>query len=239
MGMIEKTLWVVNYSSLQQFHDMALNASVMGVAIRTDNNVGQAIDLFHASGIQVFGWRWPSAQRTDAIAEANNAAALFEAGMDGYFVDPEGEQGKPYDWDKPGLEDLATEFCAVVANAAGDRPFGVTSHYRGRFQHPNLPWAQFFERATVLLPQAYWRVEGGKVGSGSPQENYLEAVDCWVASGGNRSLIVPMAGELAQVTSKELDAYVALAAELGVLRAHFYTFDPAIGDDVWASIAAA
>jgi hypothetical protein len=27
--------------------------------------------------------------------------------MDGYFADPEGEPGKPFDWDKPGLDALA------------------------------------------------------------------------------------------------------------------------------------
>lgn len=238
MSMNEKMLWVVGYSNLDKFREIAEATGVTGVAIRTDNDLTKAIDAFHGSSIRVFGWRWPSAQRTGAMNEATKVAALFDGGMDGYFVDPEGAPGKPYDWDRPGLEQLASDFCSAISDAAGDRPFGVTSHYRGKFQHPHLPWTQFFEHATVLLPQAYWRVEQGEVGTGQPKANYLKAIDSWLATGGSRDLIVPMAGELAQVTSDEVDAYVAQADALNIGSAHFYAFNAAVGDDVWAAIAA-
>ena len=193
---MKKILWVVNYDSMQDFLDTAVRVGATGVAIRTDNDVVKAITAFHAPGIQVFGWRWPSAKRDAAMKEAAKALALFEQGMDGYFVDPEGAPGQPYDWDRPGLAPLAAEFCAMVADAAGPRSFGVTSHYRGKKVYPKLPWAAFFKRATVLLPQAYWHVDGGVVGHGLPADNYRVSIDFWQATGGKRALIVPMAGEL-------------------------------------------
>jgi hypothetical protein len=54
---MEKILWVVNYNSLDQFVQRAIAAKVTGVAIRTDNNVTNAITAFHNNGMKVFGWR--------------------------------------------------------------------------------------------------------------------------------------------------------------------------------------
>lgn len=121
--------------------------------------------------------------------------------MDGYIVDPKGTLHKPCDWDQKGLEQVASDFCRIVTSAGQGKLFGVTSHYRAKLVFPNLPWAQFFERATVLLPQAYWRTIDEKTGlpapiGKGPAHNFNAAIDAWVAPGGKRGLISPMAAIL-------------------------------------------
>src|SRR6185503_17015837 len=110
----EKVLWVVSYNSLSQFISRAVAANATAVAIRTSNNIPQAINAAHAASLKIYGWRWPSAKPGPAMAEADRAASFLNQGMDGYFVDPEGELGQPYDWDQPGLEQLANAFCVRV-----------------------------------------------------------------------------------------------------------------------------
>jgi hypothetical protein len=239
MSLGQKTLWVASYSKLKTFVDMAVTIGATHVAIRTSNNVAAAIKPFHDVGIRVYGWRWPYSQRTRAMAEAANAVSLFQKGLDGYIADPEGAPGDPWDWNLSNLEQLAEDFCAAIVSGASGKPFGVTSHYRGRSVYPALPWKQFFDVATVLLPQAYWRVTQGPVGSGKPVPNYNESINQWVATGGQRSLIVPMAGELAEVTDTEVTQYAAHASASGIDNGHFYTFGSSVPKAVWAAIAAA
>lgn len=241
---LEKVLWVVNYDKLSWFIERAQYVGATTVAIRTDNDVSTAIKEFHKLGIKVVGWRWPSAKRDPAMKEANKAVALFGEGMDGYYVDPEGAKvppgkpKKPYDWDLPGLEQLADDFCSTIVAAAGGKPFGTTSHYRGDKVHPRLPWAQFFKHSTVLLPQAYWRSTEGTIGHGDPADNYRVSLDRWEATGGKRELIVPMAGELGSATASEITAYAAAAAVAGINTLHFYTAEEEVSKGVWDAIRA-
>jgi hypothetical protein len=237
MKFASKTLWAVGYSNLSRFIQIAQTIGASEVAIRTDNNLERAIDRFHEVGIGVIGWRWPSAERARAMIEADRAKKFFDLGMDGYYADPEGAPGEHYDWDQPGLEGVASDFCGAVVAAAAGRPFGVTSHFRGKFQHRNLPWAQFFEHADVLLPQSYWRTSKGKVKAGDPAANYREGITSWVATGGSLSLICPMAGELASVKGVELTSYGVQANQSSVAAGHFYTYDDKVTDDIWATVA--
>ncbi len=234
---IEKILWVVNYDNLDEFVATATRARVTGVAIRTDNDVATAIEEFHDVGIQVYGWRWPSAKRDPAMKEAAKVVDLFAKGLDGYYVDPEREPGKPYDWDRSGLDKLAKEFCEKVKEAAGDKVFGVTSHYRGKIIFPKLPWVAFFERATVFLPQAYWRTSGGVVGHGIPADNYRVSLNFWKKSGAPAERIVPMAGEIAYSTAAQISEYAAEASAQGISQLHFYTAEDGVKDAVWDAIA--
>lgn len=234
----DKILWVVNYDKLDEFVAQASAAKVTGVAIRTDNDLEAAIPAFHAKGMKVYGWRWPSAKEDAAMKEAAKAVSLFGKGLDGYYVDPEGEPGKPYDWDKPGLGLLAAKFSAAVANAAAGKPYGVTSHYRAKARHGNLPWAEFFQHATVLLPQSYWRVGAGVVGHGDPADNYRQGIKFWKAAGGKQALIKPMAGEIAFAKPSEINAYAAEATANGVSELHFYTATETVKPATWSAIAA-
>src|SRR5262245_57162672 len=151
MANIEKVLWVVNYDQLEEIRDRAMAVKATAVAIRTDNDLVKAIPAFHNKGIQVYGWRWPSAKRDAAMPEANKVIELFTQGLDGYYVDPEGAQGKPWDWDQHGLAPLANDFCQTITVAAAGKPFGTTSHYRGKKTFGKLPWATFFQHSTVFL----------------------------------------------------------------------------------------
>ena len=141
----KKVLSVVNYDKLQWFIERATFVKATAVAIRTDNDVAAAIRPFHDKDIQVYGWRWPSAKRDAAMKEAGKAVDLFAKGLDGYYVDPEGEDGKPYDWNQAGLEGLAEDFCKAITSASPTKPFGTTSHYRGKKTFGKLPWSSFFK----------------------------------------------------------------------------------------------
>lgn len=235
--MKEKTLWVVNYESLEWFIERAtfVNASI--VAIRTDNDLAKAIPAFHDKGIKVYGWRWPSAKRDAAMKEANKVVELLAKGLDGYYVDPEGATGKPYDWDQTGLDKLAEDFCKTIT-AAG-KPFGTTSHYRGKKTFGKLPWASFFKFSTVFLPQAYWRSDEGVIGHGIPEDNYRVSIDLWTQTGAAKDKIAPMAGELAHATAAEIDAYAREANAQGISSLHFYAAEERVKQSVWNAIARA
>ncbi len=236
---MEKVLWVVNYDMLDGFAKKAAAVGATAVAIRTDNDISKAIPVFKAKNIKVYGWRWPSAKVDAAMKEAAKAVGLLAEGMDGYYVDPEGEPGKPYDWDLKGLDKLAEDFCKKITSAAPGKTFGTTSHYRGNKVFARLPWQSFFKYSTVLLPQAYWRVDGGVVGHGIPKDNYDQSIQFWTTTGGAKEKIVPMAGELAHVTAAEINQYVSAAKAQGVSELHFYTHQDSVKDSVWNAIKSA
>lgn len=221
---------------MHQFINRAVAANATAVAIRTSNDMPQAIDAAHEATLKIYGWRWPSAQPGPAMAEADRAASFLNQGMDGYYVDPEGKPGQPNDWDKSGLAQLANDFCARVKDAAGTKPLGVTSHYRAAAIFPKLPWAAFFQHADVLLPQAYWRVEDGSVGHADPTENYNRSIQEWVDAGGVQAKIQPMAGELRRVTGSEITEYAHAAQNAGIQALHFYTDEPGITAGVWDAV---
>lgn len=233
----DKILWVVNYNTLNDFLNRAVAVGATGVAIRTDNDCAAAIKAFHARQIKVYAWRWPSARRDAAMKQAQTAIDLYGLGLDGYFVDPEQDRGKPWDWDQPGLSNLANDFCSAITTAAPGKPFGVTSHYRAKAVYPKIPWSTFFGFATVFLPQAYWRSSGGVIGHGIPQDNYDQSIDFWVKSGATKGNIVPMAGELASVTGAEISAYGAAAKAKGINELHFYAYETIVSTGVWNAIA--
>ena len=233
----EKVLWVVNYDKLDDFVKRSVAVGATAVAIRTDNDLIKAIAAFHAKTIKVYGWRWPSAKRDPCMKEAAKVVDLLSKGLDGYYVDPEGEPGKPYDWDQKGLDKLAEDFCKEITSAAPAKPFGTTSHYRGKRTFSKLPWASFFKFSTVLLPQAYWRSTGGTIGHGIPEDNYRVALDFWEQTGGDRSKIVPMAGELASSTAGEIAAYAKEAAAQHIDTLHFYTYENGVKESVWKAVA--
>jgi hypothetical protein len=237
MAVKEKILWVVGYDSLDDFVQRSVDVGVTGVAIRTSNDLNPAIASFHQKNIKVYGWRWPSAQRNACMNEAQRVVNLLGNGLDGYFVDPEGAPGQPYDWNQDGLGQLATDFCQAITSAAPGKPFGTTSHYKAKSVFPKLPWAAFFRFSTVLLPQAYWRSSEGTIGHGNPAENYQVAQDSWTNAGGDRAKIVPMAGELKVSRTNEIEAYVAAAKAHNVSNLHFYTYEDGVPDPVWDAVA--
>ncbi len=157
----EKVLWVINYTDLDWFVTKASFIGATAVAIRTDNDIDAAILKFHALGIKVYGWRWPSAEKQLAMEEAQKVVNWYAKGLDGYYVDPEGEPGQKYDWNKNDLDSLADEFCKTITSSDPSKTFGTTSHFLGRENFKDLPWSTFFKYSNILLPQAYWRVDVG------------------------------------------------------------------------------
>jgi hypothetical protein len=235
----KKVLWVVNYNKLSWFVERATFVKATAVAIRTDNDLEKAIPAFHDKGIQVYGWRWPSAKRDAAMREADKVVGLLAKGLDGYYVDPEGDPGKPYDWEQNGLEKLAEDFCKAITKSDPAKSFGTTSHYRGKRTFGKLPWASFFKYSTVFLPQAYWRFEGGIIGHGIPEDNYRNSINFWAETGAPKDKIVPMAGALPYVTAAEIKAYVKEAKSQGIASLHFYNAAEDVKPGVWNALAAA
>jgi hypothetical protein len=235
--MSEKVLWTVGYHpDLDWFIERASFIQATAVAIRTDNDMDAAITAFHAIGIKVYGWRWPSAKREDALKEAKKVVDWYKKGLDGYYVDPEGELGKPYDWNQNGLESIAEEFCKTITTSDPTKPFGTTSHFRAKKVFGKLPWDIFFKYSSVFLPQAYWRVAGGSVSGGDPKKNYDESLNEWVATGASREKIVPMAGELEFSTVKDINNYFEEAVKQGKTSVHFYAANNRISDEIWKAI---
>lgn len=231
----EKVIWVVNYNRVEDFIRQCVAVGATSVAIRTDNDLRKAIPLGHQANLKVYGWRWPSSLHDPAMNEAAKVKALFDQGLDGYFVDPEMSQQASINWDQSGLAGLAEAFCSTISAAAHGRPFGVTSHYLAKRVEPNLPWASFFKYATVLLPQAYWRSTEGVIGHGIPADNYAVSIAAWTAAGGDPRKIVPMAGELGVSTAAEIAQYVQAAKAAPAL--HFYAYGPEVRPEVWAAVA--
>lgn len=233
----QKFLWLVQYASIANVIQQATAAGVTTLVVRTDNDLLKAINLGHAAGLQVMGWRWPSALSDSAMNEANIVANLFTAGLDGYVVDPEGEPGKPYNWDLPGLASTANAFCSRIKAAANGKPFGVTSHYLAAAVFPHLPWSTFVGYADMLLPQAYWRATYGVIGHGDPVENYTRSLAAWGKLTSNPGKIVPMAGELGSSTPAEITEYATHALGLNKDR-HYYAYQETLTADMWAAIKA-
>ena len=101
-----------------------------------------------------------------------------------------------------------------------------------------MPWREFFAAADVLLPQSYWRVTGGVVGHGIPDDNYNQGISFWKAAGGNVNLIHPMAGEIDKVTVAEINKYAAAAKSKGIDELHFYAWTPSVKTSVINAIKA-
>lgn len=233
----EKVLWVVDYDTLDWFVDRATFIKATAVAIRTDNDLDRAIPAFHAKGIKVYGWRWPSAERVRAMKEAQNVVDLLNKGLDGYYVDPEGEPGRHFDWNQKNLESIAEDFSKTVTAASTGKPFGTTSHFRAKKVFDKLPWNSFFKYSNVFLPQAYWQSAGGLINGGDPEKNYRQSLDEWEVTGASRDKIVPMAGELEFSTPAQIKEYAKEAQKQGVTSLHFYTATKKVKSEVWDEVA--
>ncbi len=233
----EKVLWVVNYPSLAWFVERTTFVKATAVAIRTNNDLAMAISTFHDKGIKVYGWRWPSAERERALKEAKKVVDLLGKGLDGYYVDPEGEPGKHYDWNQKNLEPVAEDFCKTITAVSTGKAFGTTSHFRGKKVFDKLPWGSFFKYSNVFLPQSYWKSERGLINGGDPKKNYSESIDEWTAIGAPKDKIVPMAGELEFSTPAQIKEYAEEAKKQGVASLHFYTARESVKSAVWDAVA--
>jgi hypothetical protein len=77
--MAQRILWVVQYKYLAKLFSEAIAAQTTGIAIRTDNNLLQAIEQAHRSNLKVLRLTLPSALHDFALHESESAATLFAA----------------------------------------------------------------------------------------------------------------------------------------------------------------
>ena len=173
MPLTTKALWIQELKTpedqaLAMKHIAATKANM--VCVRTNSTLLKGlIDPFHKMHLTVYGWRWPyvvKGYKDHAYApeEAKHVAEeLIPAGLDGYIMDIESdENGSAHDWDRTDVGDLkklATDYCKVIKDAAvaSGRPFkiGLTSHARGFWNYPKIPWDAFLAITEAIYPQTY------------------------------------------------------------------------------------
>jgi hypothetical protein len=220
--MLKKMLWIAFHHQPDDLVKTAHYIGAWAVAVRTANPLDRTIiGKYHAAGLKVYGWLFPSVIEGQgqyvSVEAAHVAKDLIPAGLDGYFIDPEGA-ADPRNWDQTGLDQVARGFCKTVLDAVPPGrvfQFGLTSHYRARDTYPNLPWDAFLPSCDLLVPQSYWRYrdDDGTVkdeGNG-PAANYRQGVTCWARLHG-RGKIIPMAGELGVVNAPDLIIHAQTAA---------------------------
>jgi|GEM_PF-3218475 len=255
--MARKFLWIVdvkNQADINRLFGHAQTIGAFAVVVNTKNTLFDKalIDKFHLQNIKVYGWRWPavspqphSSTHYFALDEAHFVANLIADGLDGYIVDPEADDDPHASnfWNNTALKPLATQFCAIIKAAAGPNfHFGITSgcSYPNTNSRPNIPWAEFLQVCVTGYPQSYWRADLGsviKINGGDPTTAIGRGLTSWqrvVPAGKN---IIPMAGELKQITPDELATFASVLAAKGITDLHFYTDEPGVPDAIYAKIA--
>ena len=256
--MARKFLWIVDLPSAAVMTRLLTNAQTIGafaVVINTKNKLlnKATIDTFHRQNIKVYGWRWPairpqprSTTHYFALDEAQFVVDRFADGLDGYIVDPEADDdaNAANFWNNAALKPLAARFAAKIRTGCGPQfHFGITSgcSYPNRNSRPNIPWAEFLAVCDAGYPQSYWRADLGRVISingGNPAAAIQKGVDAWGRVVPTGKPIIPMAGELKQVTVAEIAAFGAAMAARRITDLHFYTDEPGVPAANFTAIAA-
>jgi len=204
-------------------------AGATGVCIQNISaRLPGAIARFHAAGIKVYAWRWPSTNPKSkalhyyAIEEANFVVnQLLPLGLDGYVADIESEEdGKQNDWNDTKFAPLIRQYCSKIRDGAAkaglaDFLFAMTSGCTYPKSRTDIDWSNLADASDCLLPQT-----NGK----TPAKAIAAAMPVWgkIAKG---KPIVPMAGAIDLVSAADIAAYGAIAATAGVSSLHFYA-DP-------------
>lgn len=173
-------------------HLIATGANLL--CIRSESPyIGELMTELQPQGTKIYAWRWanlfpdPASGPNPSVDDSRywknelvNAQKLIAAGIDGYILDIESDDGinskkhnyqpYPHDWDNPNISKadraaIATNFAAGIAEAFSkrQRPYvlGLTSHQRGFSNYPSIPWQPFLDVCNALFPQTYWYADGG------------------------------------------------------------------------------
>jgi hypothetical protein len=255
--MARKFLWIVDVQNQTDVARLTSNAQTIGafaVVVNTKNPLlnKAMIDQFHQLGIQVYGWRWPavvpqprSTTHYFALDEAQFVLNLIADGLDGYIVDPEADDDPHASnfWNNSALKPLAAQFAATIRAAGGAQfHFGITSgcSYPNTNSRPNIPWQEFLAVCDAGYPQSYWRADLGgiiSINGGNPAAAIQRGMQSWQNVVPAGKSIIPMAGELKQITPDEIAAFGAAMAAQGITNLHFYTDEPGVPQANYAKIA--
>lgn len=243
MAFTRKVLWIVSLEDDGDEAAFAQHAAAAGidtVCIRTDSpQLPGIIGRYHQKQLKVWAWRWPGVVPSHtgtyfALRQADYVASkLIPAGLDGYIVDPESDGPGNNDWNDTSLAPLARQFCATIKQAARaqGRPFlfGTTSGciYPSPQGKPDIPWDEFFGASDALYPQCYWRMSTGArvidINGGTPTKAIARGMPAWKNRlNGTSRPIIPMAGEIDQVTAADIAEYGRQLQQSNISEAHFY-----------------
>jgi hypothetical protein len=218
------------------------------LCVRTTNDWLQgALPNLKNEGFDVYGWRWPSvdpqanSNHHYAKDEADFAVQLIAAGLDGYIVDPEADDGRSSDnWNNSSLGGLAQEFCVKIKVAGRHANqhflFGVTSGGNYPTTKPHIPWPVFLAYADAAFPQVYWAPNYLHPPRRSPDEAFAVDMESWKTVVPASVRVCPIIGEIASNHADEIDRFGQIARQHGINEVHFYTYDNGVSDDNWLAI---
>jgi ketosteroid isomerase-like protein len=99
-------------------------------------------------GVEVWGWQY--IYGADPVGEANKAIQrVNQTRVRGFVVDVEKE------FKEPGKKMAAVKYMDRLRAAYPNLPVALSS-YRFPSYHPLVPWKEFLDRCTYVMPQVYW-----------------------------------------------------------------------------------
>jgi hypothetical protein len=245
---MRKVLWVVDTSDVDGLVQKANYIRAQALCIRTTNNwLKDALPNLKHQGFDVYGWRWPSVDPQEnsnhhyAKDEADYALRLIEAGLDGYIVDPESDDGRTSDdWNDPRFSNLAHDFCSKIKIAGRQSNqyflFGLTSGGNYPTAKPLIPWAVFLAYSDAAFPQIYWAPNYLHPPRRSPDEAFTVDMESWKTVLPATFRVCPIAGEIASNEAAQIERFGEIVRQHGMTEVHFYAYENGIGDDNWLAI---
>ena len=172
-------------------------------------------------GIKVYGWHYlygnePNSESTVAVRR------IRQFNLDGYVLDVEKE------YKQAGKKTAARRFMDQIRSAYPALPIALSS-YRYPSLHPQVPWKEFLEHCTVIMPQVYW------MKAHNPAEQLVKCVREFQRITPSRP-ILPTGAAFTEFgwkpTTDEVLEFLRTAKELNLSGANFWEWSSARGGSV-------
>ncbi len=186
------------------------------------------VSALRAQGIKVWGWHYIYGD--NPIGEANvGIARIKQYNLDGYVIDVEKE------YKDSGKKTAATKFMNQVRSAYPNLAIALSS-YRYPSLHPQVPWTEFLDQCSMVMPQVYW------MKAHNPGDQLKRCVNEFAAKTPSRP-IVPTGAAFREFgwgpTDGEVLEFVKKARELNLSAVNFWEWSDARSGNlpgVWETI---
>jgi len=186
------------------------------------------ISELRSRGLKVYGWHYiygnePNGESTIAIRR------ISQFNLDGYVLDVEKE------YKESGKKPAATRFMGQLRSAFPALTIALSS-YRYPSLHPQVPWNEFMESCTIIMPQVYW------MKAHNPGEQLIKCVREYRSKTHSRPIFPTGAAFKEagwQPTTDEVIEFMRVAKELNLSGVNFWEWsntraDPNTG--LWDTI---